>query len=101
MIMGPCAGGAVYSPALTDFIFMVEETSFLFVTGPDVIKSVNNEDVSQEELGGAETHTSISGNAHKSFKHDVEALLQLRDFLGYLPQSCNHPAPVRACDDPW
>jgi propionyl-CoA carboxylase beta chain len=100
MIMGPCAGGAVYSPALTDFIFMVEETSFLFVTGPDVIKSVNNEDVSQEELGGAETHTSISGNAHKSFKHDVEALLQLRDFLGYLPQSCNHPAPVRACDDP-
>ncbi|RZB77470.1 propionyl-CoA carboxylase beta chain, mitochondrial [Asbolus verrucosus] len=84
MIMGPCAGGAVYSPAITDFTFMVEDTSYLFITGPDVVKSVNNEDVTQEELGGAKTHTSISGNAHKSFNNDVDALLQLRDFMGDL-----------------
>ncbi|XP_017785299.1 PREDICTED: propionyl-CoA carboxylase beta chain, mitochondrial-like [Nicrophorus vespilloides] len=100
LIMGPCAGGAVYSPALTDFTFMVEDTSFLFVTGPDVVKSVTNEDVTQEKLGGAHTHTTVSGVAHKSFKNDIDALIQLRYFLGFLPQSNSQPIPVIACDDP-
>lgn len=100
LIMGPCAGGAVYSPAITDFTFMVEDTSYLFITGPDVVKSVTNEDVSQQELGGAKTHTSISGVAHNSFNNDVDALLQLRHFMGFLPQSNQFPPPVRACDDP-
>ncbi|CAH0557159.1 unnamed protein product [Brassicogethes aeneus] len=100
MIMGPCAGGAVYSPAMTDFTFMVEDTSYLFITGPDVVKSVTNEDVTQQELGGAKTHTSVSGVAHKSFNNDVDALLHLRDFMGYLPQSNKNPSPIRACDDP-
>ncbi|XP_045470999.1 propionyl-CoA carboxylase beta chain, mitochondrial-like [Harmonia axyridis] len=99
VIMGPCAGGAVYSPAMTDFTFMVEDTSYLFITGPDVVKSVTNVDVTQEELGGANTHTSISGVAHKSFANDVEALLQLRDFMGFLPQSNSQAAPIRACDE--
>ncbi|KAL7641108.1 UNVERIFIED_CONTAM: hypothetical protein RMT77_008245 [Armadillidium vulgare] len=101
MIMGPCAGGAVYSPALTDFTFMVEDTSYLFITGPDVVKAVTNEDVTQEELGGAKTHTSVSGVAHKAFKNDVDALLNLRTFMGYLPQSNRDPTPIRVCDDPW
>ncbi|XP_019867451.2 propionyl-CoA carboxylase beta chain, mitochondrial-like [Aethina tumida] len=100
LIMGPCAGGAVYSPAMTDFTFMVEDTSYLFITGPDVVKSVTNEDVTQQELGGAKTHTSVSGVAHNSFNNDVEALLYLRDFLGFLPQSNKSPVPIRACDDP-
>ncbi|XP_044750965.1 propionyl-CoA carboxylase beta chain, mitochondrial-like [Coccinella septempunctata] len=99
LIMGPCAGGAVYSPAMTDFTFMVEDTSYLFITGPDVVKSVTNVDVTQEALGGAKTHTTISGVAHKSFGNDVEALLQLRDFMGFLPQSNSQPAPVRVCDE--
>ncbi|KAK9872906.1 hypothetical protein WA026_020258 [Henosepilachna vigintioctopunctata] len=99
LIMGPCAGGAVYSPAITDFTFMVEDTSYLFITGPEVVKSVTNVVVSQEELGGAKTHTSISGVAHKSFTNDVEALLQLRDFMGFLPQSNRHPSPIRATDE--
>ncbi|XP_046374559.1 propionyl-CoA carboxylase beta chain, mitochondrial-like [Haliotis cracherodii] len=101
LIMGPCAGGAVYSPALTDFTFMVKETSYLFITGPEVVKSVTNEDVTQEELGGAKTHTSVSGVAHKAFENDVDALLQLRDFYNYLPLSNKDDAPVRQCDDPW
>ncbi|VEN52535.1 unnamed protein product [Callosobruchus maculatus] len=100
LIMGPCAGGAVYSPAITDFTFMVEDTSYLFITGPDVVKSVTNEDVSQQELGGAKTHTSISGVAHKSFANDVDAILQLRNFMGFLPQSNQHPAPIRECSEP-
>ncbi|CAH1117760.1 unnamed protein product [Phaedon cochleariae] len=100
LIMGPCAGGAVYSPAITDFTFMVEDTSYLFITGPEVVKSITNEDVSQQELGGAKTHTSISGVAHKSFENDVDALLQLRNFMGFLPQSNKFPAPIRECDDP-
>ena len=85
MIMGPCAGGAVYSPALTDFIFMVKDTSHLFITGPDVVKAVTGEEITQEELGGAKTHTSVSGNAHKAFENDIDALVQLRKFLSYLP----------------
>ncbi|XP_074040600.1 propionyl-CoA carboxylase beta chain, mitochondrial [Leptinotarsa decemlineata] len=100
LIMGPCAGGAVYSPAITDFTFMVEDTSYLFITGPDVVKSVTNEDVSQQELGGAKTHTTISGVAHNSFNNDVDALLQLRNFMGFLPQSNKFPAPIRECNDP-
>jgi len=101
MVMGPCAGGAVYSPALTDWTFMVKDTSYLFITGPDVVKTVTGESVTQEELGGAKTHTTLSGVAHKSFENDIDALLQLRTFLGYLPQSNREPAPVRASDDPW
>ncbi|KAJ8964636.1 hypothetical protein NQ314_004745 [Rhamnusium bicolor] len=91
LIMGPCAGGAVYSPAITDFTFMVEDTSYLFITGPDVVKSITNEDVSQQELGGAKTHTTISGVAHNSFNNDVDALLHLRNFMGFLPQSNQFP----------
>jgi len=101
LVMGPCAGGAVYSPALTDWTFMVEDTSYLFITGPDVVKTVTGEDVTQEELGGAKTHTTVSGVAHKSFSNDIDALMQLRTMLGYLPQSNTAEAPIRPCDDPW
>lgn len=101
MIMGPCAGGAVYSPALTDWTFMVKDTSYLFITGPDVVKTVTGETVTQEELGGAKTHTTISGVAHKSFENDIDALLQLRTFMAYLPNSNQDPSPIRPCDDPW
>ncbi|KAG7176976.1 Propionyl-CoA carboxylase beta chain-like [Homarus americanus] len=101
LIMGPCAGGAVYSPALTDFTFMVEDSSYLFITGPDVVKAVTNEDVTQEELGGARTHTTLSGVAHNAFQNDIHALLNLRTFMGYLPQSNQDPSPIRECDDPW
>lgn len=101
LIMGPCAGGAVYSPAITDFTFMVEDTSYLFITGPDVIRSVTNVDVTQEELGGAKTHTQMSGVAHRSFANDVEAILALRDFMGYLPQSNKQQAPIREFDGYW
>ncbi|XP_047466522.1 propionyl-CoA carboxylase beta chain, mitochondrial [Mugil cephalus] len=100
LIMGPCAGGAVYSPALTDFTFMVKDTSYLFITGPDVVKSVTNEDVTQEELGGAKTHTTVSGVAHRAFENDVEALLHLREFFNFLPLSNQDPAPIRECHDP-
>lgn len=101
LIMGPCAGGAVYSPALTDFTFMVEDSSYLFITGPDVVKAVTNEDVTQEELGGARTHTTLSGVAHKAFHNDIHALLNLRTFMNFLPQSNQDPSPIRKCDDPW
>ncbi|KAL3846808.1 hypothetical protein ACJMK2_017764 [Sinanodonta woodiana] len=101
LVMGPCAGGAVYSPALTDFIFMVKDTSYLFITGPDVVKSVTNEEVTQEQLGGAKTHTSVSGVAHKAFDNDVDALLQVREFFDFLPLSNKDPAPIRECEDPW
>ncbi|XP_032834441.1 propionyl-CoA carboxylase beta chain, mitochondrial [Petromyzon marinus] len=100
LIMGPCAGGAVYSPALTDFTFMVKDTSYLFITGPDVVKSVTNEDVSQEQLGGANTHTVTSGVAHRAFENDVDALLNLREFYNFLPLSNRDPAPVRVSHDP-
>jgi propionyl-CoA carboxylase beta chain len=76
VIMGPCAGGAVYSPALTDFIFMVKNSACMFITGPDVVKAVTHEDVSFEQLGGAKTHTAKSGVAHNSFENDVDALLK-------------------------
>merc|ERR1711976_569086 len=101
LIMGPCAGGAVYSPALTDFTFMVKDTSYMFITGPDVVKSVTNEEITQEELGGAKTHTQISGVAHKAFENDVHALLELRDFMSYLPSSNRDQSPsIESKDDP-
>ncbi|ENN79803.1 hypothetical protein YQE_03761, partial [Dendroctonus ponderosae] len=99
--MGPCAGGAVYSPAITDFTFMVENTSCLFITGPDVIKTATNEDVTSQDLGGSKVHTELSGVAHRSFENDIEAILQLREFMGYLPQSNKGPVPIRVCEDPW
>ena len=85
--MGPCAGGAVYSPAMTDFIFMVKDSSYMFVTGPEVVKTVTHEEVTAEELGGASTHTGRSGVADLAFENDVEALLMLRRFFNYLPLS--------------
>ncbi len=99
MIMGPCAGGAVYSPAMTDFIFMVEDTSYMFVTGPDVVKTVTHEEVTAEGLGGASTHTSKSGVADKAFRDDVEALLSLRRFVDFLPANNTEKPPVRPTPD--
>jgi propionyl-CoA carboxylase beta chain len=87
-IMGPCAGGAVYSPAITDFIFMVEKTSYMFVTGPNVVKTVTHEDITSEELGGADTHSSISGVTHFKAPNEVECLHMIRKLVSYLPQNC-------------
>ena len=98
-IMGPCAGGAVYSPALTDFIFMVDKTSHMFVTGPDVIKTVTHEDVSKERLGGAVTHNSTSGVAHFLAPDDAECLRMIRELLTYLPQNNMDDAPRRNATD--
>src|SRR5438067_195704 len=100
LIMGPCAGGAVYSPAMTDFIFMVKDSSYMFVTGPDVVKTVTNEVVTQEELGGAVTHTTKSGVADVAFENDIDALLATREFVDFLPLSNRHDLPERPCDDP-
>src|ERR1700722_11957445 len=100
LVMGPCAGGAVYSPAMTDFIFMVKDSSYMFVTGPDVVKTVTHETVSQEELGGAVTHTTRSGVADLAFANDAEALLQSRRFLDFLPLSNREPPPARPTSDP-
>ncbi|WP_022685206.1 acyl-CoA carboxylase subunit beta [Sphingomonas phyllosphaerae] len=105
LIMGPCAGGAVYSPAMTDFIFMVKDSSYMFVTGPDVVKTVTNEVVTQEALGGAVTHTTRTSVADVAFENDVEALLAARDFIDFLPASNrakgNGRVPERPTDDPW
>jgi len=101
LIMGPCAGGAVYSPAMTDFIFMVKDSSYMFVTGPDVVKTVTNEVVTQEELGGATTHTTKSGVADNAFENDIEALLAVRDFFDYLPENNRTGVPERPTTDPW
>jgi propionyl-CoA carboxylase beta chain len=101
LIMGPCAGGAVYSPAMTDFIFMVKDSSYMFVTGPDVVKTVTNEVVTQEELGGAVTHTSKSGVADNAFENDIEALLAARDFFDYLPENNRMGVPERPTSDPY
>src|SRR5712675_1109178 len=100
LIMGPCAGGAVYSPAMTDFIFMVKDSSYMFVTGPDVVKTVTHETVTQEELGGALTHTQKSGVADLAFENDVDALLQLRRFVDFLPSNNREKAPLRPTLDP-
>ncbi len=100
MIMGPCAGGAVYSPAITDFIFMVKDSSYMFVTGPDVVKTVTHEEVSAEELGGAMSHSSKSGVSDLAFENDVEALLMLRRFINFLPANNREKPPVWETDDP-
>ena len=100
MIMGPCAGGAVYSPAMTDFIFMVKDSSYMFVTGPEVVKTVTHESVTAEELGGAITHTSRSGVADLAFENDVEALLMLRRLYNYIPSNNREKAPYRPTLDP-
>ena len=99
MIMGPCAGGAVYSPSMTDFIFMIEDTSYMFVTGPDVVKTVTHETVTAEELGGAITHTTKSGVADRAFVNDMEALLYLRRFIDFLPLNNKEKPPVRPTPD--
>lgn len=101
VIMGPCAGGAVYSPAMTDFIFMVRDSSYMFVTGPDVVKTVTNEIVTAEELGGARTHTSKSSVADGAFDNDIEALEQIRRLFDFLPLNNQDKTPVRpSFDDP-
>jgi len=99
LIMGPCAGGAVYSPALTDFTFMVDQSSYMFVTGPNVVKTVTNEDVTQEELGGAKTHSTKSGVCHLDFPNDIEALRGVRNFIDYLPSSNREQPPTVTCYD--
>jgi propionyl-CoA carboxylase beta chain len=99
VIMGPCAGGAVYSPAMTDYIFMVKDSSYMFVTGPDVVKTVTHETVTHEELGGAVTHTSRSGVADLALENDLEALLQTRRFVDFLPASNREKPPVRPTAD--
>src|SRR3954466_4376104 len=93
-ILGPCAGGAVYSPAITDFILMVEETSYMFVTGPNVVKTVTHEQVTSEELGGAHTHASRSGVTHFACANEVECIQRLKDLLSYIPQNCEEEAPM-------
>jgi propionyl-CoA carboxylase beta chain len=100
LIMGPSAGGAVYSPAMTDFIFMVKDSAYMFVTGPEVVKTVTHESVSAEELGGAITHTTRSGVADLAFGDDVQALLMVRRLYNYLPLNNREPAPVRPSGDP-
>jgi propionyl-CoA carboxylase beta chain len=99
-IMGPCAGGAVYSPAITDFIFMTAETSYMFVTGPDVIKTVTHEEVSKQELGGAMTHNATSGVAHFAAHDDADCVAMIRELLGFLPSNNLDGPPRRACHDP-
>ncbi len=99
MIMGPCAGGAVYSPAMTDFIFMVKDSSYMFVTGPEVVKTVTHEEVTAEELGGAMTHSTKSGVADQVFENDIEALLMLRRFIDFLPASNRERPPQRPTSD--
>ena len=100
IIMGPCAGGAVYSPALTDFTFMVRGTSHMFLTGPEVVKSVTGEEVTQEMLGGAATHTIKSGVAHESYDNDLEALAAVRELISFLPSSWCTPCPRLPSTDP-
>ena len=93
LIMGPCAGGAVYSPAITDFILMVEDTSYMFVTGPNVVKTVTNEEVTSEDLGGASVHSEKSGVAHLTASNDLQAIENIKKLLSYIPQNCEDPAP--------
>lgn len=100
IIMGPCAGGAVYSPAMTDFVAMVDSTSYMFVTGPDVVKTVTSEVVSSEELGGAKVHSSLSGVANLSYANDYEAIHEIRRLLSFLPSSNRENPPIFATEDP-
>src|SRR5436305_2227044 len=99
-IMGPCAGGAVYSPAITDFIFMIDKTSYMFVTGPDVIKTVTHEEVTKEQLGGATTHNETSGVAHFMAHDDAECLSMIRELVGFIPSNNLDDVPRRASSDP-
>src|SRR5437016_1562340 len=99
-IMGPCAGGAVYSPALTDFTFMVDGSSYMFITGPDVIKTVTHEDVTKDQLGGAVTHNTMSGVAHFLAHGDAECLQMIRELLSYLPQNNRDGVPQQVNTDP-
>ena len=99
-IMGPCAGGAVYSPAITDFILMVQNTSYMFITGPEVIKAVTHEEVTKEELGGAATHNEVSGVAHFMAHDDAECLAMIRELLSFLPSNNLDDAPRRLTTDP-
>jgi len=99
-IMGPCAGGAVYSPAMTDFILMVNHTSYMFITGPDVIKAVTHEEVTKEELGGAMTHNERSGVAHFAAHDDAECLSMIRELLSFIPSNNLEDAPRKPCTDP-
>ncbi|MEM7449224.1 MAG: carboxyl transferase domain-containing protein [Myxococcota bacterium] len=99
-IMGPCAGGAVYSPAITDFILMVKKSSYMFITGPDVIKTVTHEEVTKEELGGAETHSRQSGVAHLACEDDQHCIETIRELLTFLPNNNHEDVPIRACEDP-
>ena len=100
VIMGPCAGGAVYSPAVTDFIFMTEKTSYMFITGPQVIKEVTSEEIDSESLGGARTHSRISGVCHFHYPTEKETLAKVRELLSFLPDSNRSGPPVVPCDDP-
>ena len=100
IVMGPCAGGAVYSPAMTDFIFMVDDSSYMFVTGPDVVKTVTHEDVSAEELGGTSSHTKKSGVADMSFENDILALKETRRLFDFLPLSNLEMPPFKKTTDP-
>ena len=100
-IMGPCAGGAVYSPALTDFIMMVDETSYMFITGPEVIKTVTHEEVTKQQLGGAMTHNSESGVAHFAYQDEKSCIQGIRELLSFLPQNNMERAPIVTSDDPW
>jgi propionyl-CoA carboxylase beta chain len=99
-VMGPCAGGAVYSPAITDFIVMVDKTSYMFVTGPDVIRTVTHEEVTKEELGGPMTHNATSGVAHFAARDDADCLTLIRELLSFLPSNCQDDPPVKDCSDP-
>jgi propionyl-CoA carboxylase beta chain len=99
-IMGPCAGGAVYSPAITDFVFMVERTSYMFVTGPDVLRTVTHETVTKEDLGGSMTHNSVSGVGHFVAADDADCVRMIRELLTFLPQNNRDDVPRRACTDP-
>ena len=99
-VLGPCAGGAVYSPAITDFVFMARGTSYMFVTGPNVVKTVTNEEVTQEELGGADTHASKSGVCHRAFANEGALLMGIRELMAYLPSNCEDAAPTVATSDP-
>jgi propionyl-CoA carboxylase beta chain len=100
-VMGPCAGGAVYSPAITDFIFMTRDTSYMFVTGPDVIKNVTHEEVTKQELGGAMTHNATSGVAHFVARDDADCCAMLRELMGFLPSNNLEDPPRRNTPDPW
>jgi propionyl-CoA carboxylase beta chain len=99
LVMGPCAGGSVYAPALTDFVFMVDSTSYMYVTGPEVVKAVTHETVTHEELGGSVVHTTKSGVCHLAFPGEIEALERVRDFVDFLPLSNRHSVPIKPSTD--